>query len=86
MSVGFGVVKAFRQQTRGVHVRVYSNTFAERPRHVEDASLESHRIDPSSICDAPPTEPLAIGHLPLTHTAFRALAARVHQKRARRFR
>ena len=71
-SVGFGVVKLLRQQIRGVHVRVYSNTFAERPRHVEDASLESHRVDPSSIADAPPSEPLAIGHLPLSHTAFRA--------------
>ncbi|MEJ7803930.1 MAG: SRPBCC domain-containing protein [Candidatus Limnocylindria bacterium] len=71
-SVGFGVVKLLRQQIRGVHVRVYSNTFAERPHQVEDASLESRAVDPSSIGDAPPSEPLAIRHLPLSHAAFRA--------------
>lgn len=71
-SLGFGVVKLLRQQIRGVHLRVYSNTHVERPRLVEDASLELRPVDPSSISDAPPNEPLAIGHLPLGHAAFRA--------------
>jgi carbon monoxide dehydrogenase subunit G len=71
-SIGFGVVKLLRQQFRGVHVRVYSNTFVERPRDIDEAALESRPVDPSSLGEAPLLEPIAIGHLPLSHAAFRA--------------
>lgn len=44
----------------------------ELPLHVDEATPESGRVDRSSIDDAPPSEPLAVGHLPLSHAAFRA--------------
>lgn len=70
--LGFGIVKLLRQQFRGVHVRVYSNTFVERPERIGEAELESRPIPTDASGDRPPTAPLAIGHVPLGHATFQA--------------
>lgn len=70
--LGFGMVKLLRQQFRGVHVRVYSNTFAQRPERVDEAELESRPFPTDVSGERPPTEPLAVGHVPLGHATFDA--------------
>lgn len=71
-AIGFGVVKLLRQQLRGVHLRVYSNTYPERPQAIDEAELRSDPVDPERLPVTPPTEPMAIGHLPLGHGTFTA--------------
>jgi hypothetical protein len=68
---GFHVVKLLRSELLGVHVRLYSNVFAERPTSVDEASLESRPVDLAHVMAGRPSpEPFAIGHLPLSHPAF----------------
>ncbi len=69
-AIGFGVVKLLRQQIRGVHVRVFSNTYPERPTTIDEAQLTFEAVDPERLPATPPTAPIAIGHLPLGHGAF----------------
>lgn len=71
-ALGFGVVKLMRQQVRGVHVRVYSNMYVERPLAIDETSLESRPADLTGPADAPPSEPIAIGHIPLRHGTIAA--------------
>ncbi len=71
-ALGFGVVKLMRQQVRGVHVRVYSNMYVERPLAIDETSLMSRPADLTGPADAPPSEPIAIGHIPLRHGTFAA--------------
>ena len=68
---GFGIVKLLRSEFQGVHIRVYSNVFGERPAHVDEASLESRPPDLARVMSgAVPTKPFAVGHLPLSHPSF----------------
>jgi len=68
---GFGIVKLLRWEAQGVHVRVFSNSLEERPTTMSEASLESRPLDlAAATAGRPPSEPIAIGHLPLTHASF----------------
>lgn len=72
-AIGFGVVKLLRQQFRGVHVRVYANTYAERPSTVQEWALGLQPVDPSAWSEGRPlTQPAASPHLALSHASFRA--------------
>jgi hypothetical protein len=45
----------------------------ERPTQVDEASLERRRpVGGDADADRPPTAPVAIGHVPLSHATFRA--------------
>jgi hypothetical protein len=72
-SEGYGVVKVLRQEFRGLHVRVYSNVFAERPQRIEESMLESRPVYEELRAGVPLTEPIAIGHLPLSRRSFSSL-------------
>jgi carbon monoxide dehydrogenase subunit G len=68
---GFGIAKLLRSEFKGVHIRVYSNVFGERPQSVDEASIESRPPDLGGMMSrTPPSEPFAIGHLPLSHRSF----------------
>lgn len=68
---GFGIVKLLRFELAGVHVRQYSNVFAERPASVDERSLELRPPDPAALgAGRPVPGPFGIGHLPLSHPTF----------------
>ncbi len=68
---GFGVMKLLQSELLGVHVRLYSNVFAERPASVDEGSLVSRPLDLAHvIAGRPSTEPFAVGHLAISHPAF----------------
>lgn len=70
-TVGFQVVKLLRGQFRGVHLRMYSSVFPERPTAIDEAGLESRPPDLALVAAGRPSpEPFAIGHIPLSHRAF----------------
>ena len=63
-STGYGVVKVIALDSGVVHVRLYANTFSERPTTLDPASLHLGKIgEPGGI---------GIGHLPLTTDHFAA--------------
>jgi hypothetical protein len=66
----FGVVKLLRSEFRGVHVRVYSNEFDERPTTVPEAELELRGIDFERVATGGIPDSFGIGHLPLSHASF----------------
>lgn len=70
--LGFAIVKLLRQQLRGVHVRLYSATYPERPSEVDEASLEPEAVELPATIDGLPTKAVAIAHLPLGHATFQA--------------
>lgn len=70
-AMGFGVVKLLHQQLRGVHLRVYANVFVERPTELDEATLDSEPLEIESHGERPPTKPISIGHVPLSHASFR---------------
>lgn len=83
-AIGFGVVKLLKTQFRGVHLRVYSNVFAQRPSAINEEELEmiglELDVDPSILADgaeapalALPSRPFGMEHLPLKHATFTAL-------------
>lgn len=78
-AIGFGVIKLLRTQFGGVHVRVYSNVFLERPTAVDELALETEAIDLERLMASESGEeqaglavsrPVAIAHLPLKHATF----------------
>lgn len=68
----FGVVKLLRSELRGVHVRVYSNQFDERPAVVAEADLEIRAFNPGGFPGDKAGAPFGVGHLPLSHASFAA--------------
>lgn len=68
--LGFGVVKLLLSQFRGVHVRLYSNTYAERPTAIDERTLELQKAPTGAAMETPPSGPLGVGHLPLSHGTF----------------
>jgi hypothetical protein len=65
---GFGVVKLLHSEQLGVHVRVYDNVFTERPSVIDERDLDWPQA--SSVTGRSVSEPFAIGHLPISHSAF----------------
>jgi len=60
----FRVAKVLVVENEGVHIRLYKNKFKARPRSIEFSSLSLRTVH-----DA---DGFGMGHLPLTHRAFRA--------------
>jgi hypothetical protein len=68
---GFGIVKLLRLEFLGIHIRLYSNTFAERPVEIDEASLESRPLDLAhAMAGEPSPVPFAMRHLALSHASF----------------
>ena len=58
------MAKVLAVEDKGVHIRLYKNRFKSRPDKVEFSSLTL-----GTVHDA---DGFGMGHLPLTHRAFRA--------------
>jgi len=72
----YAVVKILRTDSRGVHLRLYSNIFHERPRRVDPQALYLAGMDHK------PDEQLGMGHAPLSYESFRTWGAVFIQKEA----
>lgn len=70
-AIGFGVVKLLRQEFRGVHLRVYSNRFGERPHEVEESGLEMRAADRESCGDRALPQRIGLSHIPVRHASFK---------------
>lgn len=57
-------LKILKLDEVGVHVRLYSNVYKNRPKAIEEYSLYIAGIDKKG------SEPLGMGHLPLSRKAF----------------
>lgn len=64
----FGIAKVLAVDPQGIHIRLYQQRFAQRPLAVEPGSLTL-----GSMFD--PDGPFSIGHVPLSHAAFRGWQA-----------
>lgn len=73
---GYAVVKILRIDNRGVHLRLFSNIFRERPRHVDPRTLYLAGMDHK------PNEQLGMGHAPISYESFRTWNAMFIQKEA----
>lgn len=72
-AIGFGLVKLLKQEFRGVHVRVYSNVYAERPSAVDESALETWPAQAGALLEAPSAQrPAGNPHLALTHASFKS--------------
>ncbi len=65
----FGIVKVLALDSQGIHIRLYQQRFAQRPLAVEPESLTLGSLFASDA-------PFSIGHIPLSHAAFRGWQAR----------
>lgn len=61
---GFSVVKILKLDDGGVHIRVYSNRFPQRPGDIDVSKLYMAGIDHK------PDEEMGMGHLPLGNESF----------------
>ena len=60
----FTIVKILRLEAQGVHVRVYSNAFAQRPSDVDESTLYMAGLDHK------PGESPGLGHAPISRRSF----------------
>jgi len=68
---GYRVAKVLVVDEHAVHVRVYKQSFASRPAHIDPAALTLGRItDPDGV---------GMGHLPMAEPEFRAWNPRLIQ-------
>ena len=70
----YAVVKILRTDNRGVHLRLFSNVFQERPRRVDSKTLYLAGMDHK------PDEQLGMGHAPISYESFRTWQAVFIQK------
>jgi hypothetical protein len=63
-SGGFSIVKVLKIDAEGVHIRVFSNRFAQRPADIDISNLYMAGIDRKD------DEELGLGHLPLRRETF----------------
>jgi hypothetical protein len=63
---GFSIVKILKLHPAGVHIRLYSNHFSQRPTEIDVPALYMAGLTRK------PGEQLGMGHLPLSHTSFSA--------------
>jgi hypothetical protein len=61
---GYAVVKILKMDEGGVHLRMYSNVFPERPADVDTSKLYMAGIDHKA------SEQLGMGHAPVSHSSF----------------
>ena len=61
---GFSIVKILKLDPAGVHIRLYSNHFAQRPSEIEVSALYMAGVTRK------PDEELGMGHLPLRNASF----------------
>ena len=73
-SGGYDVVKVLVVDSSAVHVRIYSDHFAELPERVDPAALHLYGLKApgSDATSQAPTPRLGIGHLPITPSQFAA--------------
>ena len=60
----YAVIKILKIDPEGVHLRMYSNTFAERPHDVDESKLYMAGVDHK------PDEALGMGHAPISKSSF----------------
>lgn len=60
----YSVLKILKLDPQGVHVRLYSNQFADHPSKLDEAKLYMAGIDRK------PGESLGMGHLPISRRSF----------------
>lgn len=60
----FVIAKILKPDSLGVHVRLYSNTFPERPATIDESTLHLAGMQRR------PDEALGMGHLPLLRASF----------------
>jgi hypothetical protein len=60
----YSVIKILKLDDRGVHVRVYSNSFSAHPDTLEEGALYMAGLTKG------PNERLGMGHLPLSRSSF----------------
>lgn len=60
----FRAVKLLSVDDRGIHLRIYANTFPERPEKIDPASL---------TMESGPGGPSSVGHVPMIRAAFLAM-------------
>lgn len=68
-SGSFGAAKLLRRDDKGVHVRVYANTWQERPTEIETGTLGMETSGEGM--------PKAFGHMPLATHAFLAMGPKL---------
>ena len=61
---GFAIVKILKVDPAGVHIRLYSNHFAQRPSEIDASALYMAGVARK------PNEDLGMGHLPLSLASF----------------
>jgi hypothetical protein len=65
----YSVLKILKVDDHGVHVRLYSNQFSQRPNDVDSNTLYMAGIDRK------PDERLGMGHLPISKASFSSWGA-----------
>lgn len=58
------VLKIFKADARGVHVRTYGNAYPQRPARIDEAALYMAGIHDGD------GEHFGMGHLPVSHASF----------------
>jgi hypothetical protein len=61
---GYSVLKVLKLDERGVHVRLYSNHFAEPPKKIDESRLYMAGMNRK------PGETLGMGHAPVSKQSF----------------
>ena len=72
----YSVIKILKIDDSGVHLRMYSNTFPQRPADVDTSKLYMAGIDHKA------TEQLGMGHAPISHASFRNWSAKFIKREA----
>ena len=60
----YSVLKVLKTDSKGVHIRLYSNQFASPPNKIDESTLYLAGIDKK------PSETLGMGHLPISKRGF----------------
>lgn len=69
----YGVLKVLKIDDGGVHLRLYSNRFAEHPSSVDESKLFM-----AGVNEQPP-QPLGMGHIPVSRRSFSTWKIRLIQ-------
>lgn len=66
---GFSALKVLKTDSRGVHVRFYSNVFETVPAEIDEQTLYMAGVDQDS------GETMGMGHLPVSYESFQGWEA-----------
>ena len=69
-SGSYSVLKILKLDPQGVHVRIYSNQFADHPSKLDESKLYMAGVDRK------PNESLGMGHAPISRRSFASWGAR----------